>query len=458
MRIPSSLIKYNPVGLMTAICMGAFTSHYTAGVVNISLPYLSDVFGADLEHIQWITVSYLLTIAALLPVMGSVGDRLGYRFIHNLGYVLFTISSLLVAFSSNLFMLFAFRVVQAMGAAMFQATNIALVSIHIPKDRRGQALGLVSTVVALGTMAGPIAGGWITEWLHWKWLFLLHVPVMIVASILALRYIPKHNKIKERKVFDIVGMLLFTGGVVSFILGISFMNTWGIGSAKTIWILIASLFAMYVFWLWESRHPVPFISIQLFRSSSVLSGLIISSSSFLLANLVLVGVPFYLSHIVQLSPAAAGYVMLVYPICLAAVGTLAGRLSDRYGSIPFVMIGLGCMGLGFLGGLFIHHYSTLAGIIVILASIGLGMGFVASPNNSLIIEHTPKTLVGAVGGMIALTRNLGMVLGASFGLGMLNHATEITTVSFLPIFGFGLGISAASMFVLRYCWARRHEN
>lgn len=382
MRITStsSLKAYNPVWLMTAVCMGAFTSHYTAGVVNISLPYLSDVFGADLEHIQWITVSYLLTIAALLPVMGSVGDRLGYRFIHNLGYVLFTISSLLVAFSTNLFMLLTFRVIQAIGAAMFQATNIALISTHIPKERRGQALGLVSTVVALGTMAGPIAGGWIVEWLHWKWLFLLHVPVMIVASILALRFIPKHNKIKERNVFDIVGMLLFTGGVVFFILGISFMNTWGIGSVKTILILIASLFAMYLFWVWESRHSSPFISIQLFRSSSVVSGLIISGSSFLLANLALVAMPFYLSHIMQLSPAMAGYVMLAYPIFLAAVGTLAGRLSDRHGSKPYIMGGLCSMGIGFLGGLFILHYSTLVGIAVILAFIGLGMGFIASPN------------------------------------------------------------------------------
>lgn len=457
MDAATTLSKNRQIPLMTAICLGAFTSHFTAGVVNVSLPHLSDLFGTNLNIIQWITIGYLLVIAALLPIMGSLGDRVGHRFIHNLGYIIFTISSLLVAISSNLFMLLVLRVIQAIGAAMFQATNIALISIHIPKENRGHALGLISTVVALGAMTGPIAGGFIAEWFSWEWLFLCHVPIMLLASILAIRFIPFHNKKQVKKSFDIIGMLLFCGGVISFIFGITFMNTWGVISAKTILVMIVSLISILLFWLWESHHTSPFLSVQLFRSPTVLFGLIISINTFLLANIALVVMPFYLSHVKHLSPAKAGYVIIAYPAVLAAVGTLAGRLSDRYGSTPFMMVGLCSILLGFLSGLFILHSSSIIGVIIVLAFIGLGMGLIASPNNRIIIEHTPKKLVGTVGGMIALTRNLGMVLGASIGLSFLDYSI-ISTGTFRPIFVFGLCLSLASMLVLRLSFGKNPIN
>lgn len=177
--------------MMTAICMGVFISHFTAGIVNVSLPLFTRIFQTELETVQWITTGYLLVIASLLPVMGKLGDRYGHRRIHNLGYVFFTISSVLVVFSSNVSVLLILRMVQAIGAAMFQATNIALITIHFPKEKRGRALGIVSTAVALGAMTGPIAGGFIAEWLSWQWMFLIHVPIALIATLLALRNIPE---------------------------------------------------------------------------------------------------------------------------------------------------------------------------------------------------------------------------------------------------------------------------
>lgn len=150
--------------MLAAICIGAFLSHFTAGVVNVSLPHFVSVFQTSLGTAQWITTGYLLVIASLLPVMGKWGDRYGYRRIHNAGYLLFGISSVLVAFSPHISVLLALRMVQAVGAAMFQATNIALITIHLPKEQRGRALGTVSTAVALGGMSGPVAGGFIAEW------------------------------------------------------------------------------------------------------------------------------------------------------------------------------------------------------------------------------------------------------------------------------------------------------
>jgi MFS family permease len=143
--------------MLISICIGVFISHFTAGIVNVSLPQFEKIFQTSSGTVQWITTGYLLVIASFLPIMGKLGDRYSYRLIHKLGYIVFTISSVLVAFSPNITVLLILRLAQAVGAAMFQSTNIALITIHIPKENRGRALGIVSTAVALGAMTGPIA-------------------------------------------------------------------------------------------------------------------------------------------------------------------------------------------------------------------------------------------------------------------------------------------------------------
>jgi EmrB/QacA subfamily drug resistance transporter len=441
------LSKNKPFLMMMAICIGAFISHFTAGVVNVSLPYLSKIFHTNIGIIQWITIGYLLSIASFLPVMGYLGDRFGHRIIHNLGYILFMISSVLVAFSTNIIFLLIFRVIQALGAAMFQATNIALITIHIPIEKRGQALGIVSTAVALGAMIGPIAGGFIAEWFRWEVLFLIHVPMMVVATLLALRYIPKHKTVQKTRTFDSIGIILFVVGIASAIFGISYSHTWGLFSFHTFYTLLLSLISFVLFLLWESRHAAPFLLLKLFRLPAVSYGLMISCGSFVLANIALVAMPFYLSDIAELSPLTTGYLMIAYPILLAVAGPLAGRLSDRYGSKPFMVIGLCSMGGGFLGSVLFLHSLSIVGVIIVLALIGLGMGLIASPNNSFIMKHTPVNFVGSIAGMIALTRNLGMVFGAALGLGFLNHTENKELAVFRSVFELGIWICLACVVI-----------
>ncbi|MBP1988855.1 MFS transporter [Paenibacillus eucommiae] len=405
--------------MMMAICMGAFISHFTAGIVNVSLPQFTQFFQTDLGKVQWITTGYLLVITALLPVMGKMGDRYGFRRIHNLGYVFFTISSILLTFSTHISVLLVLRMVQAVGAAMFQATNIALITLHVPKENRGRALGIVSTAVALGAMTGPILGGWIAEWFSWQWLFLIHVPAAAAATLLAFRYIPVGGQKRRSDSFDKVGALLFMVGISSVIFGISNASSWGWLSVQTIFIFAAALITLLILLLWEQRQTFPFLPIRALRISAVSYGLIVSCASFMLANTLLVVIPFYLSGTAGLSPSTAGYMLAAYPITLALAGPVAGYLSDRYGSRRFMFLGLGGMGSGFaLLALYLGQLPVI-GVLAVLALIGLGMGLIASPNNSFIMKHAPAEHIGSIGSMIALTRNAGMVIGAALGLGVI---------------------------------------
>ncbi|WP_416367197.1 MFS transporter [Paenibacillus sanfengchensis] len=174
----------HPGLMMTAICMGAFISHFTAGVVNVSLPVLVGVFHSSLGTVQWVTTGYLLTIACLLPIMGRLGDRYDLRLIHNCGYLVFTVTSILVAFSANLPVLLMLRVFQAVGAAMFQATNIAL--SRNTGMATGAAIGLGVLKLTPRTAPLPALGGFR---LAFATGFLISIGVLILLS---------HGVIKQR--------------------------------------------------------------------------------------------------------------------------------------------------------------------------------------------------------------------------------------------------------------------
>lgn len=345
--------------MMTAICIGAFLSHFTAGVIHVSLPHLSRILHADPGTVQWITTGYLIAITFLLPVMGRLGDRYGHRRVHNLGFAIFCAGSILISFSSHIAVLLVWRMIQAVGAAMFQATNIALITLHLPPNRRGQALGTVSTVVAIGGMSGPIAGGAIVEWLPWNWLFLIHVPVALLGTWLAYRFIPRHL---------------------------------------------------------HTRKSAPLLPVRALRMPAVASGLTVSFASFAMANTVMAVMPFHLSGLSGSTPTLTGTVMMAYPILLALTGPAAGHGSDRYGSPRFMLAGLCVMGTGMGLLAFGLERLPLAGLAAALAVTGLGMGLLASPNNSFIMRHAPIEQIGSIGGMIALTRNAGMAAGAALGL------------------------------------------
>ncbi|MFC5702799.1 MFS transporter [Cohnella faecalis] len=405
--------------MMTAICLGAFISHFTAGIVNVSLPHMTKVFETSLESMQWLTTGYLLVIVSLLPVMGKLGDRYGHRSVHNAGFALFAVSSVLIAFSPNMLVLLIFRMVQAVGAAMFQATNIALIALHMPKENRGRALGIVSTAVALGGMTGPVAGGFIAERLSWHWLFWIHVPIAFLATGLAWRYVPAHGQQRKSVPLDAAGMVLFAAVIGSVLFGLSNAAAWGWLSVEMIVLFVAAFTAFRLLLLRESRQAAPFLPLKVFRIPAVSFGLIISCASFAVANAVLVAMPFYLSGVADISPITAGKIMIAYPAALALSGPFAGHLSDRYGSRAFMFAGFVCMGAGLSVFSFFPDSLPIVIIIGILAIIGMGMGLIAAPNNSYMMQKAPIEHAGSIGGMIALTRNAGMALGAALGLGVM---------------------------------------
>jgi len=400
--------------LLLSICIGAFLSNFTIGSANVALPTLALALDTPLNRMQWIVIGYLLTLTILLPMMGKLADRFGMRRIHNIGYIAFAAASLLAACSQSAPMLIAMRVLKGAAASMYQATNIGLISAHVPPDRRGQAMGWVSLAVALGAVSGPLAGGLALHWLSWPWLFALPALIMAVASIWAIREIPRDAAGQVIRV-DGWGAALFTLAIGMLVLALAQGDAWGWLSASSLGLLAGGAAALALFLRRSSRHPAPFLALAAIARPGVRTGLIASGIAFAIANVALVAIPL---HMASSGGTAlhAGLAVAVYPLALACTGPLAGRLSDRYGSMPFVWSGLALITISAAmlaaadGALWLQSCA--------LAISGIGMGALASPALRLAMHEASPTDKGAVGGLLALARNLGILGGSALGLGL----------------------------------------
>lgn len=409
--------KYNLI--LLAICIGAFGSHLSAGIINIALPELTTVFHQSIDIVQWITTGYLLIIVALLPLMGKLGDRWGHRIIHNTGLVFFAVGTLCSAFSMNLWILLFSRGLQALGASMYQAVNIALITKVFPKTQRGKALGILSTAVALGAMTGPLVGGFVIQWMNWRWLFLIQFPSALIAVMLAQRYIPKDESVKPVSI-DGFGAFLFAVSVSCLVFAVSSGNSFGWMSTIIIVCSILSVLAWMILVKWVKKQESPFLPLGVLNHPKVRLGILISLFTFFISFSTQVLIPFYLIQSIDLKPLYAGYVMLAYPICMAIAGPIAGNLSDRHGTEILSLAGLGCMGVSSVLMLITLQMDSFIIAAIVLVMLGIGMGLVTSPNYSLIMNHVPARHLGTIGGMLGLSRNVGMVFGAALGLGLIN--------------------------------------
>lgn len=195
--VRSSGEAVNHSAVKVVICLGAFLSNLSAGMFNISLIDIAADLRFPVASAQWIVSIYLLVISVLLPVMGRLGDRFGRRKVHNLGLFAFAAGALGCALAQNEAMLLGFRVMQGAGASMYQATNMALIVSVFPAGQRGRALGLMSTFVAAGSMAGPGLGGFLIQWFTWESNFWLLAVVAAGVGVLAHRLIPGIRKRPE---------------------------------------------------------------------------------------------------------------------------------------------------------------------------------------------------------------------------------------------------------------------
>ncbi|MDO9600127.1 MAG: MFS transporter [Azoarcus sp.] len=398
---------------LASLALAVLLSSLGTSIANVALPNLAEAFNASFAAVQWIVIAYLLAITTLIVSAGRLGDIMGRRRLLLIGIALFTLASLLCAMAPTLWLLIAARALQGLGAAVMMALTMAFVGETIPKAKTGSAIGLLGTMSAIGTALGPSLGGVLIAGFGWRAIFFINLPLGALTLFLAHRYLradqgkPKN----ERARFDTVGTLLLALTLAAYALAMT-MGRGSFGLLNIVLLLVACVgIGLFVFA--EARSPSPLIQVAMFRKLELSASLVASVlvSSVMMATLV-VG-PFYLARSLGLESAMLGLVLSVGPVVAALTAVPAGRLADRLGTHCVTTVGLIGMATGALAlsllptTLGIPGY--IAPIVVITASYAL---FQTANNTAVMIDASPDQR-GAISGMLNLSRNLGLITGAS---------------------------------------------
>jgi len=382
--------------------------------------------GVDLHAgsgVEWVVTSYLLALAASQPVTGWASDRFGRRAMFLTALAVFTSASIACAASPNLGLLVFFRAVQGFGGGALMPVGMAIALDLFPTERHGRALAIWGLMAVVGPALGPTVGGWLATSINWHWLFLINAPIGGVALVAGFSLIPEIGH-RERRPFDVSGLVLGSGGLTLAILGLSEGNTWGWASAATIACLASGIAALVAFVRHElvARHPM--LRLQMFAERAFLFGTVASLFIYLAQYGRLVFIPLQLEAVRGLTALHVGLLFLPAGAAQAIAMLGSGRIVDRVGPRLPMVVGAALM-LGAVAGFARLTLTTPIPFIAVLLSLqGFGCGIFTPgamvvgisglPSTLLAQGAAIRTLAGQVSGALAVAV-LGAIVSVSLG-------------------------------------------
>jgi EmrB/QacA subfamily drug resistance transporter len=403
-----------PVRLaFVSLALSMLLSSLGVSIANVALPTLARVFAAPFQEVQWLVIAYLLAVTTLIVSVGRLGDVMGYRRVLIAGIILFTAASILCGVAPTLWVLIVARAMQGLGAAILMALTVALVRETVPKERTGSAMGLLGTMSAIGTALGPSLGGVLIAGPGWRAIFFIMVPLGILNFLLAQRYLPVHGQRAkvDRNGFDGLGTLLLGLTLAAYALAVTVGGS-HFDRLNTA-LLVASVLGGSLFVLAEARVASPLIRLAALRDAVLSASLATNTlvSTVMMATLV-IG-PFYLSRALGLGEALVGTVMSIGPIISVLSGVPAGRVVDRLGAPLMVIVGLIEMAAGSFALSVLPAMFGIAGYIAAIAVLTPGYQLFQAANNTTVMVDVHPDQRGVISGMLSLSRNLGLITGAS---------------------------------------------
>jgi len=413
------------VVLFIALLAG-FLTPFDASAVNVALPTIGTEFHMDAISLSWVATAYLLSSVLFLVPFGKIADIYGRKKIFISGIAIFAIASFLMTMVPSAGALVGIRVFQGIGASMIFGTTMAiLTSVYLPGER-GKALGIYITFVYLGLTIGPFIGGILTQYLGWRSIFYINIPIALGAIFLVLVKLEGDWAECTGERFDIAGSLLYGLALVTVMIGFSELPSAGAIAL----ILIGTAFAV-AFIRFEQRQKFPVLNMRLFSESRVFT---FSSLAALINYSATYAVSFLLSLDLQytkgFSAEYAGFVLIAAPFVQAAVSPVAGRLSDRFDPGTIASVGMGISALGLFLLIFLSEATPILYITIALGILGLGFGLFSSPNSNAIMSAVDRRYYGVASGIVSTMRLLGQML--SMGIATMIFAVVIGKVEVTP--------------------------
>ncbi|GAX45405.1 EmrB/QacA family drug resistance transporter [Tolypothrix sp. NIES-4075] len=408
---PQALSDSEKNWVLFGVGLGVLMSTLDVGIINVALPTLVNQLHSSFPQAQWTVLSYQLVSSGLVLGATRLGDMLGKKHLYLGGLILFTFSSLLCGFASSINWLIATRALQGLGAVFISGLGLAIITEVFPSSQRGRAVGIIGSVVSLGIALGPSAGGLLLGWTGWRSIFLINIPLGIVASFLVARVVPPSVVLGGKQRFDPFGALLALMTLGSFGLGMTQGQSQGFNSVSAVVLLAIALVSFVSFLLVESFLEQPLLELHLLRNLRLSMGLLSGWLVFIVLAGSLLITPFFLERVKHYPTVKVGLLLAVLPIASGLIAPIAGALSDRFNTRSIGLIGLALMIGGCLAISTCDNQLTESGYIWRYLILGLGLGLFRSPNDSTVMGAVPKERLGIASGLLSLSRTTGNTIG-----------------------------------------------
>jgi EmrB/QacA subfamily drug resistance transporter len=396
---------------LAAMCFALFMIMLDNTVVNVALPSIQRDLHASISALEWTVNAYTLSFAVLLVTGGRMGDIFGRRTVFLGGVVAFAVSSAFIGFAPTQTALVIGRAIQGIGAAFMMPGTLSIISDAFPPQERGRAIGTWAGVSGLALAIGPVLGGALTEYVSWRAIFFLNLPVAagaIAVTLFAARN--SRDDTVERSV-DFPGIAALSVGLTGLVLALIEANRWGWGSARIVGLLIAAGLGLIAFAVIETRRRVPMVDFTFFRSRT-----------FLGANLVAVVISFamlaqfffmalYMQNILHFSALGAGVRFLPSTLMIVVIAPIAGRMADKIGPKPLMIAGLSLLALSLFLQTGIDDNSGYGALLPAFMILGAGIALTMSPMSTAAMNAVEVTKAGVASGVLSMSRMVGGSLG-----------------------------------------------
>ena len=381
--------------------------------VNVGLPSITEAFDTDLETVQWIIVSFVATRAGLVMGAGSFADRFGLREVYLFGASVYLVAMVCIAFSPNLPSVVGFRVLQALGTGCLFAVSPAIAILLFPAHRQGLSMGFATASQALGMLAGTLGAGWLVQWTGWQAVFLGRIPFIVLAMLLAMRFMGRESRPRVSSSFDVAGAALLMAALICLVVGLRLGRSQGWDHPAVLTLLPLAPLLLGIFWQAEGRAQWPVLPREVFR----VKGVVLAGASVFLVHLGVFVIwfifPFYVSDGLGRGPFTLGALLAVMAAFNATFSGIGGWLCDRAGTKPVGLAGMIVLtgGLVYVG--FLDNDSGLAHVGFRLAAVGAGMGLFQAAAYTLMMSSVPDRRYGTAAAFLSLSQAFGTVLSVA---------------------------------------------
>lgn len=396
--------------VVIVIIIGVFMAILNGSIVNVALPQIMAIFNSTPDAIQWILTSYMMTLGVLMPLSGYLGDTFGYKRMYFIALALFTLGSILCGLSWSVNSMIAARIVQAVGGSIMQPLGMAFIYKVTPRNQVGLTMGIFGIAAMAAPAIGPTLGGYLVEYVTWRLIFFINVPIGIFNLFLSTVLLKETELVKGHR-FDYIGLLTSIVGLFCLLLALSQGNKHGWSSPYIVSLLTTAVISLSLFVFNELRHPEPILELRLFKNSLFTISTVIGS----VLNIGMFGamflLPLLLQNVLGQTAMKTGLILLPAALATAAMMPISGKWFDKHGARGVVILGLILVTLttyevsGFND---LTPFTIMVGWLVVR---GLGMGLCMMPVTTVGMTTIPMHLMGRGSALGNVIRQVSASLG-----------------------------------------------